>query len=69
MDQTIPTEVCAHCFGAKQLVNSQNKAIDCHVCKAGTLTQEELIKANIAYEESLKNIVEDLPENYDNNEY
>jgi arsenate reductase-like glutaredoxin family protein len=68
MDQT-PIEECAHCFGAKQLIDKHNNPIDCHVCKAGTLSQEELIKANIAYEESLKTIIEELPEEYDNNEY
>lgn len=64
---------CAHCFGAKQLVNSKNKVEDCEVCKGGTLKAEELTKANEAYLEHLtkttQTTVSDLPEEYDNNEY
>jgi Cys-tRNA synthase (O-phospho-L-seryl-tRNA:Cys-tRNA synthase) len=64
---------CAHCFGANQLINSKNEAVDCHVCKGGTLKDDDLTQANTIYLETLskttKEIVSDLPEEYDNGEY
>jgi DnaJ-class molecular chaperone len=46
MKKNQSSEVCMYCFGAGELTKDGKLPVPCPLCKGGTLTAEELKKAN-----------------------